>query len=169
MWPHQDSGGEGERKTSIHLLTTRISIQPRTPLAFWPQGHTAGSWPSCCPSGHPGASLQSLFPVGQLLTCINTGVVYINTCSCWISRCSSPAFSTDFFWCASHSSQLCIISKLAKGGLYPFIQVMDESVEQDQTQYDPLGNTTSYRFPTRFSATNHSPLSSVSYPVLNPP
>ena len=39
----------------------------------------------------------------------------------------------------SHSSWLCIISKLAEGGLYPFIQVVDD-VEQDQTQYQHLGN-----------------------------
>jgi len=38
------------------------------------------------------------------------------------------------FWCVSHSSQLCIISKLTEGGLYPFIQVIDEDVEQDLTQ-----------------------------------
>jgi len=41
------------------------------------------------------------------------------------------------FRCVSHSSQLCIISKLAEGGLYPFIQVINEDVEQDQTQYQP--------------------------------
>ena len=38
------------------------------------------------------------------------------------------------FWCVSHSSQLCIISRLDVDGLYPFIQVTDESVEQDQIQ-----------------------------------
>jgi len=31
--------------------------------------------------------------------------------------------------CISHSSQHCIISKLAEGGLYPFIQVIDEDTE----------------------------------------
>ena len=39
------------------------------------------------------------------------------------------------FCCVSHSSQLHIISKFAEGGLYPFIQVIDEDVEQDWTQY----------------------------------
>ena len=37
--------------------------------------------------------------------------------------------------CVSHSSQLCIISKLAEGGLYPFLQVVDEDAEQDWTQH----------------------------------
>ena len=39
----------------------------------WPswQGmlrHTAGSWPTCCPSGHPGPSLQRSSQAGQHLT-----------------------------------------------------------------------------------------------------
>jgi len=38
--------------------------------------------------------------------------------------------STEF-WCISHSSQLPIISKLAEGALYPFIQVTDEDAEQE--------------------------------------
>jgi len=38
-------------------------------------------------------------------------------------------------WCTSYSSQPCIISKLAEGELYPFIQVMDEDIEQDQIQH----------------------------------
>lgn len=47
------------------------------------------------------------------------------------------------FWCVSQSFQLCIISKLEQGGLYPLIQVIDEVVEQDPTQHRPLGNTVS--------------------------
>ena len=35
------------------------------------------------------------------------------------------------FWCVSKSSQLLIISKLPKGGLYLFTQVTDEDVQQD--------------------------------------
>jgi len=46
------------------------------------------------------------------------------------------------FWCVSHFSQLCISSKLAEGGLYPFIQVIVEYVEQHQTHHQLLGNTT---------------------------
>jgi len=38
------------------------------------------------------------------------------------------------FCCASHSSQLCIISKLAEGELCLFIQVADENVELDYAQ-----------------------------------
>lgn len=56
--------------------------------------------------------------------------------------------STDL-WCVRHSSQLHIISKVAEGAFYPFIQVIDEDGEQDQTQYQTQGNTTSYRHPTR--------------------
>jgi len=38
------------------------------------------------------------------------------------------------FWSFRHASQLCI-SKLAHSMFYPFMQVIDEDVEQDQTQY----------------------------------
>ncbi|PKU46836.1 hypothetical protein llap_2809 [Limosa lapponica baueri] len=38
------------------------------------------------------------------------------------------------FWCVSHPSRFCIISKLAEGTLYPFIQATDEYIEQDWTQ-----------------------------------
>ena len=83
---------------------------------------TAGSQPMCCPPGHPGPFLQSSSPTGQPLTC------------------------TDV---CSYSSRLCIISKLAEGGLYPFIHVTDADNEKDWIQYKPLGNTASYRPPIR--------------------
>ncbi|XP_052520385.1 uncharacterized protein LOC128071565 isoform X3 [Tympanuchus pallidicinctus] len=73
------------------------------------------------------------------------------------------------FRCVNQSSQLRIISKLAEGGHYPFIKVIDEDVEQDQTQHRPLRNTASYRSPTGLCTTNNDPLCSVSQPVFNPP
>ncbi|PKU42718.1 hypothetical protein llap_6967 [Limosa lapponica baueri] len=39
------------------------------------------------------------------------------------------------FWYASHPSQFCVISKPAAGALHPFIQVIDEYIEEDWTQY----------------------------------
>jgi len=39
------------------------------------------------------------------------------------------------FWCIHHSSQFCVISKLAEGTLHPFIQVIDEEVKQDWAKY----------------------------------
>jgi len=42
--------------------------------------------------------------------------------------------NTDF-WCVSHSSQFPVISELTEDALCPFIQVIDEDVEQGQTQY----------------------------------
>ncbi len=44
---------------------------------------------------------------------------------------------------------LAFLSKLAEGGLYPFIHVADEDVEQDQAQHLHLGNTATHRPPTR--------------------
>jgi len=72
--------------------------------------------------------------------------------------------STTFRY-VSQSSQLCIISKLAEGGLCPFIQVADKDTEQVQTEHRPLGNTTS----TRPCITYDNPLSSDSQSVLSPP
>ncbi|XP_048785824.1 uncharacterized protein LOC125686152 isoform X3 [Lagopus muta] len=69
----------------------------------------------------------------------------------------------------SQSSQLRIIGKLAEGGHYPLIKVIDEDVEQDRTQHRPLRNTAGYRPPTGFCTTNNDPLCSASQPVLNPP
>jgi len=72
------------------------------------------------------------------------------------------------FQCVNLSSQLCIISKSAEGGLHPFIQVIDENVEQDRTQHLPLWHITSYRPPTRFCATDDHSLSFASQLVLSP-
>ncbi|XP_048785820.1 uncharacterized protein LOC125686147 isoform X5 [Lagopus muta] len=69
----------------------------------------------------------------------------------------------------SQSSQLRIIGKLAEGGHYPLIKVIDEDVEQDRTQHRPLRNTAGYRPPTGLCITNNDPLCSASQPVLNPP
>ena len=51
------------------------------------------------------------------------------------------------FWCVSHSSQLCIISRFAEGAFYPFIQVTNEFAEQDWTQYLPWETPLGYRLP----------------------
>jgi len=72
------------------------------------------------------------------------------------------------FWCVGYSSQLCITSKLAEAGLYPFVQVTDEDAEQDLTQHWPLRNLTNYRPPTSLMHHGHNTLSSTSPPVLNP-
>jgi len=77
-----------------------------------------------------------------------------------VSLCGSTAF-----WCVSHSSQLCIIGKLADDALYLFFQVTDEDIEQHWTQCWPLRNATSYRPLTRDCSTQ----SSASQPVPSPP
>ena len=68
-----------------------------------------------------------------------------------------------------HFSQLCIISKLAEGGLHTIIQITDRDVEQDWTQHWPLGRTTSCRSSARLCSTDDNPLSIASHPVLNTP
>ncbi|XP_072216516.1 uncharacterized protein [Excalfactoria chinensis] len=68
----------------------------------------------------------------------------------------------------SQSSQLRVISKLAEGGHYPLIKVIDEDVEQNWTQHRPLGDTTSHRPPARHRTANDNPLHSASQPILDP-
>ena len=43
------------------------------------------------------------------------------------------------FWCVRCSLQLCVVSKHAEGRLCIFIQFIDEGVEQDWAQSQPLG------------------------------
>lgn len=38
-------------------------------------------------------------------------------------------------WYISYSSKFCVISKVAKGTLYPVIQIIKKDVEEDQVQY----------------------------------
>lgn len=52
-----------------------------------------------------------------------------------------------------------IIGILAEGGHYSLIKVIDENVEQDQTQHQPLRNTSSRKSPDGLCAANHHPLS----------
>jgi len=63
----------------------------------------------------------------------------------------------------------CIINRLADGGCYPFIQVINEDVEQDRIQCSLLGNTACYRPPNRLCTADHNPLSSTSWLVLSLP
>jgi len=39
------------------------------------------------------------------------------------------------FCCISHFSQFSVTSKLAEGTLCPYIQVIDEEIEQDSVEY----------------------------------
>jgi len=44
----------------------------------------------------------------------------------------------------SYFSPFCVICKLAEGTLFPNMQIITGDIEQDYTQYWPLGYTTSY-------------------------
>jgi len=73
------------------------------------------------------------------------------------------------FWHVSQSFQFCNISKLAEHALYPFIQIIDEDVEQDQIQNQTLGNSSSCRSPSRLCTADCNLLSSASQPVHSLP
>ena len=107
---------------------------------------------------NPDPSPQCTFPTSLFLACTDA--------------CCNSSPGTVFctcFWCVSHSSQLCTISKIPESAFCPFIQVTDEDVKQDQTQYQSLGNAVSYTPSTRLCSTDHNPLSSAGQLVLNPP
>ena len=46
-----------------------------------------------------------------------------------------PLDGSTTLWPISQSSQFCVICKLAEGTLWPIIQIINEDVEQDWTQY----------------------------------
>jgi len=48
------------RMTSFDLLTMLFGMHPGCYWPSGPQGRTAGSWPTCCPPGHPGPSAELL-------------------------------------------------------------------------------------------------------------
>ena len=61
-------------------------------------------------------------------------------------------YGSEAFWCVSHSSQLCSISKPAEDALCPFIQVTNKGVEHDQTQYSkPYTKEVSFSLSLSFS------------------
>ena len=93
---------------------------------------------------------------------------YIRFLSAQLSSLSRSHRMAAAFRCISHSSQFCVISKLAECKLELFIQVIDEEVKQDWAQYWPLRDTTCYQPPTRLSAADDHSLSSALQPVLYP-
>ncbi|KAK4832384.1 hypothetical protein QYF61_022239 [Mycteria americana] len=50
-----------------------------------------------------------------------------------------PLDGSTTSWCINHSSQFCIISKLAEGVFCSIIQIINEAVRQYWSQYQPLG------------------------------
>jgi len=55
-------------------------------------------------------------------------------------------------WYISHSSQFCIICEHAHDVLFPIVQMVNENIEQDWPQYQPLAYTATDWPPTRFCA-----------------
>ena len=56
LYPLYSQSREGR---SLYLLATLFLIHPRISLISWTQGHTAGSWPTCCLQGYTGLSFHS--------------------------------------------------------------------------------------------------------------
>ena len=152
-------------------------MHPRIPLAFLQPAHTAGSWLTCCPPGHPGPSPQSCSPAGPRQA-LMYGVIppqvqdpaFAFVEPHQVSLC--PSFQpiqvrlngSTAFRCIYHTSQNGVISKLAEGTFQIFIQVVDKEVKQGWAQYRPLGDTSSHQPSTRLSAADDNPLSSAIQP-----
>lgn len=88
---------------------------------------------------------ESPISLGSLFQCSKGSY----TCFFWISSGSSPPNfqpvqvllnGSTSFWCVSLSSQLCsFITKLAQGELCPFIQDVDEDIDQDRLSTNSWG------------------------------
>mgnify|MGYP001852876589 CR=1 FL=1 len=138
MWPHQVRVQE-EDHFPQNLQTMLFFMQPRIPLAFSATRMHCWSWSTYCSPGHPGPSLQSSFTAGQPLTCTDAcshSFPGLRLCTSLVELHGTPLFltlhpaqvslnSSTTFWRVIHSSQLCIVSNLAEGALYSFIQVID--------------------------------------------
>jgi len=71
-------------------------------------------------------------------------------------------------WRISSFSSFCVVCKLAEGTRFPTIQIINEDVKQDWTQYGPLGYTTSHWPATRLCDTDHHFVGPAIQPVFNP-
>ncbi|PKU42626.1 glycoprotein xg [Limosa lapponica baueri] len=130
--------------TSLDLLVTLFLMHPS-----WPQGHIVGSWSSYCPPGLPGLSPQSCLQQVNPQPVLVQGVIppqvqhptlaFVEVPQVPLCPALQPVqVSLDgvtAFWCVSHPFQFCVINKLAEGTFHPFIQIIDEYIEEDWTQY----------------------------------
>jgi len=137
----------GQSRTNLHLpwpaACAHFNALPGYHcLSGYESTLLAHAQPSCLPE-HPGPPLQNspnlvfIHEVTPLRVKYSTLVFAesqkVPHCATLQPVQVSLNGSTDF-WCISHSSELWIISTLAEGAFYPFIQVTDEDAEQDQTQ-----------------------------------
>ena len=109
--------------------------------------HIVNLWSTIGQSGHPDPSLLSSSPAAQPLTCTSARSYFspgvgLYTCPCSSLPSSYPIQvsldSSMAFRCISHSSQLCIISKLAESALCPFIQFINEDVKNKRSDPVPM-------------------------------
>jgi len=74
----------------------------------------------------------------------------------WVYQ--GPSGCHPFLCCIIRTTQVGIISKLAKGSLNPIIYVTYKDFKEYQSQGGPLGNTTCYQFPPGHRVIDHKPL-----------
>ena len=79
-----------------------------------------------------------------------------------------PLVGSTTLWHISHSSQFCVLSKLAQGTLCCDIQIINADDKQDWIQHGPLGYNPCHWPPDRLCTTGHHDLDPFVQPVFNP-
>ncbi|PKU29465.1 glycoprotein xg [Limosa lapponica baueri] len=135
--------------TSLDLLVMLFLMDPRMLLAFlatmahfWLTGillstRTPRSFPhSCSPAGQPQCVLVqgAIPPQVQHPTLAFVEFHQVPLCPA-LQPVQVSLYGGTAFWRVSHPSQFCIISKRAEDTFHPFIEVIDENIEEDWTQY----------------------------------
>lgn len=78
-----------------------------------------------------------------------------------------PLDSIPFFYCISCTSQLIVISKLAKSSLNPTLHFIDKDDEEHQSQDEPLVDTICHQPLPEHTFTDLSSLSVTILPILS--
>ncbi|PKU41419.1 hypothetical protein llap_8284 [Limosa lapponica baueri] len=135
--------------TSLDLLVTLFLVHPRMPLAFLASRARCWLMVILLSTRTPRsffhrAVLQRVSPQPVLVhgvippqvqhpTLARVEFHQIPLCPA-LQPVQFSLYGSTAFWCVSHTSQFCTISKLAEGTLHPFIQVIDGYIEEDWTQ-----------------------------------
>lgn len=161
MWLHEC--WIKRRIVCLSMLAILSLLQPECCFTFFAARHV-GSCSTWWPPGLAGSFLPRCSPAGQSLACGYSCMwLFLLRCrdlclaSPWLSWGCCALDGSDVL--RTHQSlQLGVISKLAESTHCPIIWIVNEDVEQDWTQYWPVGRTACHWPPARPCDTNHQPL-----------
>jgi len=111
----------------------------------------------CFPVGQPGYN-EIIPPRGQEFVFPSVELHESPLCP-FLQHLEAPLNDSTTIWSIKHSSQFCIICKLAEGVLCPIFQLINEDDKQYRPQRPSLGYTTGDWPLAGFRASNHNHLS----------